>query len=340
MSNNVDMSLWQGRADTGETGETRRWHQGIRAWESGQNEAAVVLTGLASDEGVRRNKGRPGATAGPAALRRALAPLTLPPTDKLYDAGDISCDGDMEASHSEYVRRMTAILESGALAVGLGGGHDIAWSSYSALRNHLANRPGEHAPQIGIINFDAHLDLRNPAEGASSGTPFRQIAESCAAMEWPFHYAVIGVNPSANTPALFDFARQHNVLMVEDIAISNQRIIDICQRLNQFMDQLDGLYISICLDVFPAAYAPGVSAPAALGVEPVLVMRLLNAIGELARAKGLPIYLVDVAEMNPDYDRDQITARLGARVIQTLVEMRFPRDSMDHWNRSLAAIDH
>ena len=36
------------------------------------------------------------------------------------------------------------------------------------------------------------------------------------------------------------------------------------------------LYVSVCLDVFPANRAPGVSAPAAIGVEPALVVRLIR----------------------------------------------------------------
>ena len=62
-------------------------------------------------------------------------------------------------------------------------------------------------PRIGILNFDAHFDLRH-AERASSGTPFRQIAELCQASDWPFAYCCLGISRLSNTAALFDQAQR------------------------------------------------------------------------------------------------------------------------------------
>lgn len=54
-----DMSLWQGRIDSQEGADARRWHQWMRPYAD-DAEAASVLLGFASDEGVRRNQGRQG----------------------------------------------------------------------------------------------------------------------------------------------------------------------------------------------------------------------------------------------------------------------------------------
>ncbi|MCR3846430.1 formimidoylglutamase, partial [Pseudomonas aeruginosa] len=48
-----DMSLWQGRIDSQEGADARRWHQWMRPYAD-DAEAASVLLGFASDEGVRR----------------------------------------------------------------------------------------------------------------------------------------------------------------------------------------------------------------------------------------------------------------------------------------------
>ena len=81
MNGDDPLDLWHGRADPdGESG--RRWHEIVRPFAE-HPQAQVVILGFASDEGVCRNHGRPGAVAGPAALRRAASTLPawpgLPP---------------------------------------------------------------------------------------------------------------------------------------------------------------------------------------------------------------------------------------------------------------------
>lgn len=84
-----DMSLWQGRIDSQEGADARRWHQWMRPYAD-DAEAASVLLGFASDEGVRRNQGRQGARHGPPALRRALANLAWHGEQAIYDAATSS----------------------------------------------------------------------------------------------------------------------------------------------------------------------------------------------------------------------------------------------------------
>ena len=64
--------VWQGRTDSEEVGDSRRWHHVVRPFDVASQDG-VALIGFAVDEGVRRNGGRPGAAEGPRALRGALA---------------------------------------------------------------------------------------------------------------------------------------------------------------------------------------------------------------------------------------------------------------------------
>ena len=69
----------------------------------------------------------------------------------------------------------------GHRVVGLGGGHEIAWASYQGIAQALQD--DARLARLGIVNFDAHFDLRKPevAGPGTSGTPFLQIAEARAA---------------------------------------------------------------------------------------------------------------------------------------------------------------
>jgi formiminoglutamase len=188
----------------------------------------------------------------------------------------------------------------------LGGGHEIAYGSFTGLAQYAETQP--MPPVIGIVNLDAHFDLR-AGERGTSGTPFRQIAEACKAKRWPFHYLVYGIAESANTEALFHRARQLGVVWRSDEECMRENLSEPLGKLEAFANQVDWLYLTICLDVLPAAVAPGVSSPAVVGMELPIVETLVDAVKMTGKLK-----LVDIAELNPAFDRDGQTAKAGARL--------------------------
>ena len=302
-----DPANWQGRVDAEETDFAQRWHQAVGPLKAG--EAGLTLLGLASDAGVTRNHGRPGATAGPDALRQALATIPLPAPAALFDAGNIICQGDqLETAQASFAAALADLLGKGQRVIGLGGGHEIAYASYLGLFNTLQAR-GEQQPKIGIINLDAHFDLR-AGQLASSGTPFRQIQELTAANHTGFSYLCLGVSAFANTAALFTRARQFGVQWWQDEDMRPDQLPALCQAIIKFAASVDHLYLTICLDVLPPALAPGVSAPSARGVELAVIEPLIDQIISSGKLR-----LADIAELNPSLDQDKRTARVAARLV-------------------------
>ena len=311
------LSAWQGRTDREQHPELAlRWHQNVQPFTD-HSKSGVTLLGFSCDEGVRRNKGRQGAALAPDQIRQALASLPWNRQQPVWDAGNINCQGrNLEGAHRAYADRITELVDAGTLAIGLGGGHEIAWGSYLGLVNSIAsNVKNTDEIKVGIINFDAHFDLRQPEQGPSSGTPFWQIEQHCQQQGIPFLYFCLGISDSSNTQALFKRADELGVIYQTDREITENRLEQIKEELTYYMDQMDHLYLTIDLDVFPASQAPGVSAPAARGVSIELIEPLL----ELIRDSG-KISLIDIAEYNPDQDIDQRTARLAARLLHQLCQ--------------------
>ncbi|WXL27121.1 formimidoylglutamase [Ectopseudomonas mendocina] len=307
--NRFPIELWTGRVDPEQ--DSPRWHQKVQPLTT-DSQPGLSLLGFACDEGVRRNQGRTGAAEGPAVIRKALAGLAWHRQGKAYDAGDIVCeDGDLEAAQARLAASVNDALSANHLPIVMGGGHEIAFGSWSGLAAHLA--PQLHAPRIGIVNFDAHFDLRDPAHVHSSGTPFAQIAEQCAQRGWPFHYACLGISRASNTSALFHKAAELGVLVREDHEITAASLERICTDLRAFAVDCDALYLTIDIDVLPACEAPGVSAPAARGVS----LALLEPMLECLKGTG-KLRLIDLAELNPTYDIDNRTAKVAARLIHLL----------------------
>ncbi|GED22781.1 formimidoylglutamase [Halomonas halmophila] len=309
MATEIDMSPWQGRVDP--EPDSDRWHQRVAPLAEDAPSGCALL-GFASDAGVARNQGRVGAADGPATIRRSLAPLAWHRQGPAFDAGDVSCDGDaLEAAQEALAERLSPLLDAGHLPIVLGGGHEVAYASWQGLARHLA--PRETRPRVGIVNLDAHFDLRDPVHVRSSGTPFSQIAEACQANGWPFRYACLGVSRAANTRALFRRADDLGVLIREDRDITHTGIDAIRRDLERFIARCDALYLTIDLDVLPAAEAPGVSAPAARGVP----LALIEPLVETVRNSG-KLRLADLAELNPEHDIDGRTARVAARLVHLL----------------------
>ena len=307
---------WTGRSDQEEKPAlARRWHQNIQSYHEKIIGPGIALLGLACDEGVKRNHGRVGASNGPWHIRKAMANLPWHRLDPAYDAGDIKCpNGNLEDTHQNYSEKITALLDRQLIPVGLGGGNDISWGSYMGLINHLSKQPPAKTPlQVGIINFDAHFDLRLPEQGPSSGTPFWQMAQFSEKSGIPFHYLCLGISASSNTRALFHRAQNLGVTYRMDNLFNLLNLESLKADVQHFISSKDHIYLTIDLDVFPASLAPGVSAPSVRGIPLEIVEPLLNTILESGK-----IRLFDLAELNPEYDIDHQTARLAARLIHLL----------------------
>src|SRR6266702_3399603 len=108
----------------------------------------------------------------------------------------------------------------------LGGRHEVAHGSFLGLAAHAAR--SAKAPVIGVLNVDAHFDLRTGPRG-TSGTPFRQIAEVCAARGWPFRYHCLGVDEASNTAALFDTAARLGASWRSDRDAGLQRLAEVAE---------------------------------------------------------------------------------------------------------------
>ncbi|WP_027967248.1 formimidoylglutamase [Halomonas halocynthiae] len=308
--NQAFLAPWCGRVDSEECESSLRWHQVMRPVSEAERPGRV-LVGFCSDAGVVRNKGRAGASQGPRALRQQLANLAYHLRVPLYDAGDVVCKEDaLEEAQEDFSARVTSLLNQGHRVIGLGGGHEIAFASFSGLFEHA--RKQTPAPRIGILNLDAHLDLRQ-SERASSGTPFRQCAELCKREGAEFRYTCLGVSQTGNTEALFKRAEDLNVEWVLDDACRSIDSPQVKEALDRLLTQVDMVYLTICLDVLPSWVAPGVSAPAARGIE---VSFVEDVIDYLVPRVALP--LVDVAELNPSLDIESRTARIAARLVERL----------------------
>jgi len=304
-------AAWTGR-DDGADPAHRRWWQAVGNSSAAALDATLpgpaALLGFGSDEGVRRNHGRAGAAAAPAAIRGALGSLAFHGERSITDAGDIVVSGDaLEEGQARAGAAITAMLDAGYLTMVLGGGHETAYASYLGVAGTAAVANGA---RLGVLNLDAHFDLRQ-ASKPSSGTPFLQMAHAEADAGRELNYAVVGISEPNNTRALFDTAHRLDVKYLLDEDCTAERTAAF---VDAFLETVDIVYLTIDLDVLPAAVAPGVSAPAAYGVPLPVIATVCRQVAQSGK-----LFHADVAELNPEFDIDNRTAKVAARLIDTLL---------------------
>jgi len=297
--------IWQGRFD----GDDPLYHRIFQrvSLETDYNLILpndFVLHGFAVDEGVKRNKGRVGAKDAPDIIRKNMANFpVVNPEFSLKDFGNITCEnGILENAQNELTEKVAQVFKSNAKSIVLGGGHEVTYAHYSAIRKAF---PGK---KIGIINIDAHFDNREPEPevGATSGTGFWQIAQ-----EGGINSLHIGIQRNSNTLKLFDTAHQYGMkyMLADELFFEN--LPTVYGAIDQIISQCDLLYLTVCMDVFNASVAPGVSAAAYNGIFPdAAFMHFYRHI-----LKSEKLLALDIAEVNPAFDQEHRTARLAASLV-------------------------
>jgi arginase family enzyme len=247
----------------------------------------IGLIGIPDDTGVKLNHGRTGAAQGPDALRAALARYGVAEAHdwrwpSIWDAGDVEVvPGDLEATHVRVTEATQALIGRGVFPIMIGGGHDLTFPFVRAVAE-------QNSPMHGIY-FDAHLDVR--AE-TGSGMPFRRLIETGAADSLRVH----GLDPYANS-------REHT----EWFSANGGRIGGLLPD-DDWHNQAS--FVSLDMDVFDSAYAPGVSAHNVCGWPPQLGERWCYQAGRHEQVRCF-----DIMELSPPYDQDGRTARLAARIL-------------------------
>jgi formiminoglutamase len=296
------------RADDQRLGEIIEfWDGNPQALTAGR----AVIVGFPHDQGVKRNHGRAGAAQAPAAIRQALYRLTRWDSKADIDLararplelGNIPAHLPLEEAQDLLGSVVATLIERRAVPVVLGGGHETAYGQY--LGYVAARRPA------GIINFDAHLDIRPLGSGpGTSGTPFRQAMEHPNQPLDPRRYVCLGAQP-------FSVSRDHCRYLIEKggtvrwAAEISGRLVEVFQEtLSNLAGANCTIFVSFDADAVHCADVPGVSAPNPEGLRG----SELTACARIA-GRASAVSSVEIAEINPSLDRANQSARWASLVI-------------------------
>ena len=268
--------------------------------DASYEDAKIVLFGAPFDS---TTSFRPGARFGPAAMRHESFGLeTYSPyqdadlTDYgVFDSGDLElCFGSAEAALADIQQRTETILSDGKLPLLLGGEHLVTLGAFRAVLKKY--------PDVHIIHFDAHADLRDDYLGAklSHACVLRRCHDLVG--DGRIHQFCIRSGEREE----FRFAKEHT-----DMHPLTLDGLSDCIAALKASDT--PVYFTIDLDCLDPSVFPGTGTPEAGGIT---FLQLLEAIEEVSRCR---IVGGDVNELAPMLDTTGVSTATACKVLRELL---------------------
>ncbi|MEF2590874.1 MAG: agmatinase [Blautia obeum] len=268
--------------------------------ESSFEEASIVLYGAPFDS---TTSFRPGARFGPSAMRHESFGLETysPYQDKdlidisVFDSGDLElCFGSSEMALSDIQKRAEEILKAGKFPLLLGGEHLV---TLGAVRAAAAKYPDLH-----IIHFDAHADLRDDYLGAKLSHAC--VLRRCHEIVGDGHIHQFCIRSGEREE--FQFASRHtdfHPFTFEGLG----------ETVRELKEKQVPVYFTIDLDCMDPSVFPGTGTPEAGGVS---FLELLKAIRIVSQTN---VVGADVNELAPMLDVSGVSTATACKVLRELL---------------------
>lgn len=264
-------------------------------------ESKWVLLGIPMDFTVSRKS---GSRFGPESIRAESYNLETysPALDRdlsevtFFDLEDLHFPyGDVLQALDTAERVAQRLMARGKRIGSLGGEHLVSLP--------LIRAAASREPELRVIHFDAHADLRTNLRGGtlSHSSVMRHVAQSCL----------------GETGRLYQFGIRSGCReeMAWGKAHTRLYLDDVLEPLSRRLDELKPfpVYLSIDIDVVDPAAAPGTGTPEAGGIS---ARELLEAIRTM---KGLNLVGFDLVEVAPDLDVNNVTSALAAKCVREIL---------------------
>ncbi len=245
---------------------------------------------------------RPGTRfAGPAIRQDSIGMEWYSPYMKMdlkdygtCDIGDLDLPmGDVDKDLKEISRVTKLILSDNKKTMMIGGEHLV---TYGTIREYI-----KKYPDLNIIHFDAHTDLRTEFLGRELS--HATVLRKCYDMLNEGNLYQFGIRSGDRSE--FEWAEKH----IHQHCFDTKGLEEV---VNELKDK--PVYLTIDLDVLDPSIFPGTGTPEAGGItfkeleDAILTMRKLN---NLVGA--------DMVELSPDYDASHVSTQVACKVLREVV---------------------
>jgi len=186
-------------------------------------------------------------------------------------------------------------------AIFLGGDHSITYNLFNAFSSKFRN--------TGLLIFDAHPDCEVYTDIAAHEDFVRKLIDDMLLEKE--NVILVGLRIFSENEIKFLKYNKIKFFSMKDIFNDLQ---NVCDEIMELSRNFDGLYLSIDIDVVDPAYAPGTGY---LEVGGLSSRELLYFIQRIKLLKNLKF--IDIVEINPKKDINNMTVMLGAKILKELI---------------------
>jgi agmatinase len=240
---------------------------------------------------------RPGTRFGPNAIREAswglenYSPVLNRELDHIRyaDAGDLEFPfGNRDEVLSRIRQAAQQVVQAGKHWIGLGGEHLV---TLPVIEAYL-----EKYPDLAVIQFDAHADLRDDylGEKLSHATVMRRVVDLIGAER----FAQIGIRSGPKSE--FDWMTTNGTLMRQPEQLT--------ARLTQWQNR--PVFITVDLDVLDPSILPGTGTPEPGGLSFAELQSWFTLL------KDINLVGFDAVELSPPYDASGVSNVAAAKVVR------------------------
>lgn len=215
------------------------------------------------------------------------------------DEGDVVLPQDGILKALDVIETVSEhLMVNNRIPVFLGGEHTLTIGTVRAAVDAFGRN-------VCVLVFDAHADLR----AEYSGTKYSHACVVSRLLEFIGKDHVYLIGTRAVSKAEHDRLKDTGVRFLTTRSVKRMGIRHSANLLQDFVNSCGRVYLSVDMDVFDPAYAPGVATPEPDGLTPSEFFDLLH---EVVSGKFMAI---DVVEVTPQYDPSMITSMLAAKVV-------------------------
>jgi len=250
-----------------------------------------------------------GAHSHPAQFRQLWSSFTTYNFDEDIDLGFVNAVdlGDVKMHVTDILQCHKNIEEAmyevtsrtNSLPIVIGGDHSITFPAIRGINRARGQR-------IGLIQFDAHLDVRDTAYGGpSNGTPMRNLIESNTILGEDI--VTIGLRSFANSLPYRRYAEHSGMTLFTATQVRQRGIEQILQwAVNYLSQKCDSIYVTFDVDVMDQSVVPGVPAIGPAGLPAIDLFYSAFTLGKCQKVAGMDMVCVD-----PTKDVRDVTSRVA-----------------------------
>lgn len=262
-------------------------------------EASTVLFGAPFDSTTSY---RPGTRFGSSAIRRESYGLESysPYQDldlldaSIFDSGDLElCIGDTDGVLDQIQERTAVILQDGKRPFMLGGEHLVTLGAMRAIY--------EKYPDVYVIHFDAHADLRDEYLGVELSHAC--VLRRCWEMLGDHRIYQFGIRSGDREE--FVWGKDH----VQTNKFDFESLADVIESLRD-----KPVYFTLDLDVLDPSVFPGTGTPEPGGVTFDMLRQAATQVCEKLNVVGC-----DVNELSPHYDQSGASTAVACKIVREML---------------------